>query len=251
MIRMPLRSLTAWLGGLALAVVPTTAWSATTLDFEFLLNGEEVLAPIVTPDGVVTLSSSGSNEGVAAFDTSDPGPNDAGEDTDLLVNTGIALILQDNQESTQTVSGIFDVPDDDANGGTITFLFSQAAQLFSLDLIDINGNGPATVTLTDSGGDQRIYDVPFEWTGDIAQGEVGIETLDLTTLAAQVGVGPGNPLATASEIGAFDANDVVQLDVFFAGSAALDNLVFVPEPSTLLLVGLGFGALGLRGRTRG
>ncbi|MEM7410206.1 MAG: PEP-CTERM sorting domain-containing protein [Myxococcota bacterium] len=233
----------------ACLLAPGAASAATTLDFEFLLNGEAGPYVVVTPDGTVTISGSGSNQGVAAFDTSDPGPNAGGEDTDLLVNSGLALILQDDNEPTQTTSGIFDVPDDDANGGTISFVFSQAAQLFSLDLIDINGNGPATVTLTDGGGNSRIYDVPFDWTGDIAQGAIGIQTLDLTTLAAQVGVGPGNPLATASQDAGFDDTGVVQLDVFFAGSAALDNLVFVPEPSTVLLVGLGLGTLALRRRS--
>ena len=90
--------------------------------------------------------------------------------------------------------------------------------------------------------------MPNGWTGDVAAGDVGIQTLDLTTLADQIGVGPGMLIATAAETPGFDANGVVQVEINFGGSAAVDNVTFVPEPGTALLVGLGLAALGVRRR---
>ena len=233
----------------AVVAVPLGASALSTLDFESLLNGEAGPFVIVAADATVTITGSGPNLGVAAFDTDPSGPNAAAEDLDLLVDTGIALILQDSLEPAIT-AGIFDVPDDDADGGLIRFLFSNSVMLQTIDLIDLNGNGPATVTLIDGSGKERGYFAPFFWTGDIEAGDVGIGTLDLALQADQVGVGPGNPLAIFSQDVGFDEFDVVQLDVLFDGSAALDTLTFIPEPGTMCLVGLGLTALAWRGRRR-
>ncbi len=235
--------------GLVFAAAPA---SATDLDFDSLTNGEAGPFTFAVGPGTVTIDSSSAN-GVAAFDTDPAGPNFGGLDEDLLVDTGIALILQNDAGSfgDQTVAGIFDTPDDDPQGGVLTFDFDDVSVLLlSVDLIDINGGGAVSLTLTDGAGLTRTYSVPDDWTGDIEQLEVGIQTLDLTTLANQVGVGPGKPLATASEDAGFDASDVVLLTVDFDGSAALDNLSFVPEPSTFALLGLAVAGLASLGRKR-
>jgi hypothetical protein len=235
---------------LALALVAGQA-SAITIDFESFATGAVEPGGGFVDSGVTITSGAlvGNDDhlGLTLFDSTN-GP--ANGDPDLLVGSGNVLILQNSHAPYAGVTaGIYDTPNDDLHGGEILFAFSSASVLTSIDLIDINGGGAVTLTLTDSSGDERIYLVPDDWTGDIDLGDVGFDTLDLTTLANQAGVGPGNPDATASQDPGFDANDVVSLSVVFNGSAALDNLVFVPEPSTLFLIGTGLGLLAIRRRS--
>ncbi len=219
-----------------------------------LVDGQEVTSP---PEFGThfNISTSGTQHVEAAiFDSSVGGPNDPSGDNDLLVGLGNVLILQ-SKDSPSKTGDIFDTPNDEAGGGTIIFDFINPVTMLSVDLIDIDRNGPATVTLFDGGGDTRTYSAPISWTKDVASdGPDGYDTLDLTTLLAQDGEGPGGS-ATAAEVGVFNADDVVQVQVYFDGSAAMDNLVFetgngditqVPEPGTLALVGLGIASLGRR-----
>lgn len=212
-----------------------------TVDFETeddfatpLVNGQDITTP---PEfgNLISISSSGNNLGAAIFDTSFGGDNDPGPDPDLIVGLGNSLILQSNDSPTQTVPGIFDTPNDSARGGNLTFDFLVRAELYSVDLIDICPINSAIVTLVDASGLERVYDVPFGWTTDISgQGPPGYGTLDLTTLDPQPGF---QAPATATEDPGFDPTNVVQLDVFFSGSAAVDTLVFCevcPEESIAL-----------------
>lgn len=242
------------LGVVRLAVVcllfglPSAA-HALTVDFNSLAAGQAGPYSFVTAEGTVNVGAgplvgNDNHLGVAAFDTN----AGSSPDPDLLVGTGMALILQNNNFPAQT-GGNFDSPNDDPQGGEIVFSFTTAAFLQSILLIDINGGGATTVTMTDVLNNTRTYAVPDDWTGDIDQSEVGLQVLDLTTLANQVGVGPGTPIATASEDVGFNPNGVVTLSVRFNGSAALDDLTFVaPEPALGLLI--GFGLLGLAGLRR-
>ena len=111
--------------------------------------------------------------------------------------------------------------------------------------MDIDGSAQTWVTLTDGLGLTRTYDAPDNWTGEVP-GTAGWQTLDLETLAPQPGIGSGN--ATATQDLGFNPDDVIQISVEFSGSAGVDGLVFtpIPEPGTILLVGLGLGALLLR-----
>jgi uncharacterized protein (TIGR03382 family) len=188
-------------------------------------------------DNLFNLSSSGANHGLGIFDTT-PGLNFA--DEDLWVDTGNALILQEHP--TQS-NGFFTVPDDDADGGSIVFDFLGPAELMAIDLIDIDTTDQfVTIILTDDEGLSRTYFVPDDWTGDIAEGEPGIGTLDLAILGDQIGF---NSTATVTEDAGFTETDVMRLEVQLGGSAAIDNLDFIassiPAPSalTVLLLGLG------------
>ena len=133
---------------------------------------------VVQADGCV-LSIAGSpinagpagNAGAAIFDSTN-GP--AGQDPDLMVGQGNILILQNNQNAqVLSKSGDFYVhPNDDHNGGTLTFTFCEPADASTIDLIDIDdANGPgipdgASVVLTDVDGFTHTITVPDGWTGD-------------------------------------------------------------------------------------
>jgi len=234
------------IAGTAVCLWLTALAGATVIDFEGFDNGLEVGTGLhggaFQPYPVffmLTASSDGSPaQGAAIFDSDPFGPNAGGSDPDLLVDLGNILILQNDSFSTQTVPGIYDTPNDEQDGGTIVFDFLFPVELLSLDLIDINGNGPVDVILQDGAGATRTYDVPMHWTFDIfAQGRDGYDTLDLTSLDPQTGEGGG--IATASQDALFDSLDVVRLTVIHSGSAGIDNLVFIPAPSAMILLVAG------------
>ena len=59
---------------------------------------------------------------------------------------GNIVILQNDDFPTQTLPGIFDTPNDEADGGTIVFDFVSPLRLLSIDLIDmIFGAVPITL----------------------------------------------------------------------------------------------------------
>ena len=68
----------------------------------------------------------------------------------------------------------------------------------------------------------------------------------MTALGVQVGEGGGSA-SGVDDLG-FDPNDVIKFEVQLTGSGGIDTFVFVPEPSTALLMGLGLAGFGLRRR---
>jgi hypothetical protein len=116
------------------------------------------------------------------------------------------------------------VPDDDDDGGALSFVFSVPVEPRSLRLVDIDAGGGANqVVLTDSSDRERTYTVPPDWTGDHALAQPGQRTLDLTTLAPQAGF---NAAATATEDSGFDADAVVRIDVVLDGAGGVDDLAW-------------------------
>ncbi len=200
------------------------------LDFETgddfsteLVNGREINSPVEFGN-IVDITSS-SSFGAAIFDSNVGGANDPGRDPDLLVNLDNILIVQEN--GTQTSSGIFDFPDDEASGGSILFDFVRPVMPLRITLIDIDETNQGVVlVLTDSSGNTRSYNVPSDWTTDIeGDGPPGFAALSLSTMDPQQGHGSQ---ATATEDGPFDLRDVMSLNVTFMGSGALDNLQICP-----------------------
>ena len=202
-----------------------------TLDFQTeddfatpLVNGQDISTP---PEfgNFVSISSMGTNAGAAIFDSTIGGPNDPGQDCDLLVDTGNLLILQALKRSEQSVPGIFDEPDDADVGGALIFDFDRPIEAQSVDLSDIDvppGIQDGLVTLIDGAGRARVYTVPSAWTSDICrEGGAGYGTLDLTTLADQPGFAA---TATATQDAGFDATDVFRIEVFLSASGGVDNL---------------------------
>ncbi len=227
-------------GGVALLLSP--AAPAGVVDFEGLANGQELGSGAhgqgAQPYSNLFLLSAGSNgtpiQGAAVFDSDPFGANAGSADRDLLVGLGNILIVQNDSYATQTIPGFYDTPNDEADGGTIAFEFLSAVELLSLVLIDIDGHGAVDVILEDGSGYLRTYNVGASWTHDIhAQGPIGWDTLDLTSLASQVGEGGGTAIVWQDAL--FDASDVMRLTVELSGSAAIDNLVYnIPAPSALV-----------------
>lgn len=206
-----------------------------TLDFEMqddfatpLVNGQSISTP---PEfgTLVAISSFGPNAGAAIFDSTPGGPNDPSQDRDLLVGSGNVLMLQTNANVSQTVPGVFDRPNDDEDGGTLTFDFTTPVRLMSVDLVDIDsGSDEASqLRLTDLGGRMRVYSIPPGWTGDLLVDGVGSRTLDLASLSPQQGF---SYTATASQDADFASDQVVRVELELGSSGALDNLVWRVPP---------------------
>ncbi len=194
----------------------TTRVDAVIVDFEGFANGQEVgsgahgtagVGGVLEPyPALFTLTGNSIGvpvQGAAIFDSTPGGPNASGSDPDLLVSLGGILILQNDSFATQTTPGIYDTANDEAAGGTLVFDFVDPVELLSIDLIDIDGSATVGLILTDGSGLARTYSVPMSWTFDISvSGPDGFDTLDLTTLAPQLGEGGG--IATAVEDAGFN-----------------------------------------------
>jgi hypothetical protein len=205
----------------------------TTDDFETALaNGEAIVAAGAFDSLVSITGQSASGDTAAIFDSTPGGPNQGSQDPDLLVGLGNVLILQDGP--LQSVPGVYDFPNDHADGGDIDISFpGLGAGPVSVDLIDLcpGDNQTTTVTLTDGESRTLVYEIPSGWTEDVSvEGPLGYRTLDLTTLDAQPGF---MSTATASMATGFDAESVVSMRVSFQGSGAMDNLAFRPNASAL------------------
>jgi len=230
------------------AVIAAAAGSAAmggtiTTDFSGFSNGANVEGATFNAGSLAEFvaTSAGNNLGLRIFDTTPGGVNQNQGDNDLLLpGYGNALILQDKHNPGSQ-------PNDASEGGTISFAFVAATQLVSIDLIDIDRGARTTITLTDGDGDTRVFNVPNNWTGERGhQGSTGVGTLDL---AANNQVGFKSKVATFSDTGLFDLAGVVSMDIYFRGSAALDNLIAyapnpgpmvpLPAPAMLGLAGLG------------
>jgi hypothetical protein len=160
------------------------------------------------------------------FDTAPGGQNDPGQDLDLLVDSGNALILQERPG--QTVPGFFDWPNDDARGGWLTVTFRSPVRPTSMRLCDIDATPRqgVVVTLTDVSGRRRVLAVPSGFTEDLlADGPPGFRTLDLRRSGPQAGF---LAVTRVFEAPGFDGDAVRELRLDFRGSGALDDLRFVP-----------------------
>ncbi len=233
-------------------VVPATFAELITFDVGdggmVLQNGMPVDSPGAFGD-VFTIGSTGDNLGSVVFDSNPVGPNADAADQDLLIDMTNILILQDRDQPGQN-GGLVTSPNDSFEGGSIMFDFSVAGfdiEVQSIDVIDIDEGSAMTLTLTDAFGRSREVGVPSGFTGDIRDGDVGTALIDLLG-GPQVSPIDGGLLTTVGQEAGFDSTNIVSLLVDLSGSSALDNLRFVPEPTTALLLCGGLVALMRRRR---
>ena len=202
----------------AAALCLATGAQAATIDFEDFSAGDAVNA--VSAGGVnarVRTRSNGSVDQALVFDTL----NYSGGDRDLQgpftddnggadLVAGNALIIQENMD--------FSDPDDEARGGTITFIFDQMITFLGFDALD-----DIRVTVRSDQGDRD-----------------------------RLRVSSDNHYATAN----YSWENVTRLSFRFSGSGAIDNLRIeptvaqVPVPASLPLLLGALGGFGYMARRR-
>jgi hypothetical protein len=145
-----------------------------------------------------------------------------------LQNPGNIAIIQEN--TTGCSDGVCDLPDDEARGGIISFVFDTAVTLLSLDVFDIDGAPDPQ----NERGWIRFY-------GDASSG-TPTQTIDI------LGNGGDNNASRIVFAGLDGISNVSRIEVQFSSSGGLSNLIGssqdgvgtpVPAPGTLALLGLG------------
>jgi hypothetical protein len=224
--------LLAAVAGIALlGLSPAASAGVITFDEPGLNNGDDLASEtdlsISSSSVTYNVSVSGANAGTAlVFDTTD-GANPA--DPDLFEPfTGVGgpldpdniLVIGNDQATSGNVN-------DDPDGGTIEFVFSEAVELLGFRLFDT--------------GDSNSTGVQVEIDGSVAAG------------------GPFGGGLSDNEFGEFSlAGTATTVSFTFDGSGGIDNIAFdeigeeqeMPEPATLALVGAGLIGGGLMARRR-
>ena len=207
--------------GLAsLALVAVGQATAEVIDFEGFSNGATV-----TSSGIISsITASGGFNQARIFNTA--ASNNAGNvatDPDLIapfseigggqvLSPGNVLIIQDN-----------------ANGGTLTFMFAGPITVLSMNVFDADGG---TVKFFGSGG-QIGTTVNLGNSDDTANGA-------------------GN-WYEALTFGATGVANVTKMELYFTKSGAVDDITVVPLPAAAWLFGsalLGVIGIGSRRRAR-
>ncbi|MCG8648475.1 MAG: hypothetical protein MI861_01500, partial [Pirellulales bacterium] len=180
-----------------------TTSTMTVLDFESLAAGDVVGTqfPGVVINGV--NNRTGAQNAAMIFDSANPtgGDLDLGTPNQAFGGPGIGSGGASNQVALGNVliiseDGDSSDPDDEAQGGTLTFTFDQPVTINHIELLDIDSNesGGSVVTLTTNSGTQTIS-IP-------AVGNNSVQQISI------------------------DADDVTQMEVNFVSSGAVSELKY-------------------------
>ena len=220
--------------------------SAQTLTFSGLEHGRIVTNQFQASHGV-TISANNPNRSfdlAVAFDstrtgTADPDLEDAWNVGNLAPSTilGNMLIIQEN--NTGVSDGIANTPDDEGNrpGGELIFRYASPINHFGFDIVDVEGVGSEP-------GVVRFY-LSNTLVGQVALGAFVDSNSAFYDASVVYGDNSANHLDPifASEIGAASFDRV---EIHLGGSGAVDNIV--PEPASLAMLLIGFGAAAVRRR---
>jgi len=243
----------ALLAGLACGIAGAASATPITLSFDDigLVHGsvvdDQYAALGVTISGI---NIGGGPNLAVAFNSSIMG---ATEDPDLQFGGGWSrgnldsqtvldnvLILQEND--TDCGTRICSVPDDEGTraAGTLAFAFDAAITSFGFTLVDVEGTAMdqenGSVTFRDGRNSLTIMMIDFLTEPPFELGNNSANIVGFDAFAEALGV---------AGITEFDT-----VEINLGGSGAIDDVTFVPEPTTAALVGLGLLGLGARGRRR-
>jgi hypothetical protein len=226
---------------------------ALTIDFDDFAHGEAFAQGYEIMLGVTLTTVNAANPGGsidygAAFDTTLTESETS--DDDLLFQGGWAggnlfgeplhdprlnriLIIQENGLGCAT--GLCTDPDDEGGrpAGSFHFDFPDTFSHFSFDLVDVDDAMSEKGKVEFFAGDVLVKDYSFAEFEGLGQGVVF-----------------GN--RSANHIELLDTGAYNRVVIHMGGSGGVDNLVMsqVPEPGTLVLVGLGLTGLSIVSRRR-
>ncbi|MEM6271648.1 MAG: HYR domain-containing protein, partial [Bacteroidota bacterium] len=154
------------------------------------------------PDEAITFNSALPTGGDPDLGTPNqafggPGVGNAGSPSNRIAEGNLLIIAENVTDNNN--DGRVDNPDDDANGGTVTFAMTQTAfTIDSIVLVDIDENAPVTIA---------------------------VEQLDQSVITFTVPGGGDNSKTTAS----IGVDSVVSVSVSFPGSGAIARMHYCEE----------------------
>lgn len=219
--------------GIALLAFSPAAWAGLiTFDEAGLSNGQDLASlsnlPTTLSSVTYNVSVSGPNAGTAlVFDTG-TGVNPADPDIFQPFDDPTTAVVEALDPGNILIIGNDAAPgqvNDDPNGGTMEFVFSEAVEFTGFRLFDTGDSGSTGVEVFLDGVSFGMFG------GGLSDNEFGQFSL-------------GGTVTTASFV--------------FDGSGGIDNIAFdeiggedeIPEPATLALVGAGLLGGGLMARRR-
>lgn len=216
-----------------------------TFDDVGLVHGEIVSTQI--PGLTISAVNLSGPDIAAVFDTGVTGSRDedlqgppwSGGNLPGLDSLELGNILFIAENDVGFEDGVLDLPDDEGSrpAGDLIFELASTRSFFGFDLIDVEGVGN--------------NDEPGQFA-TFFMGSAALTTISFAEFlpsgahpqGAVFGDNTVNRIAPIN-VGAYD-----KVVVRLGGSGALDNLVFVPAPGVLALVGIGLGVLAVSRRRR-
>lgn len=210
------------------------AGNITVLTFEGETAGtiiDDEFAPLVT----ITTNSNGDNDAAVIFDTNNPTGNDGDLGAAFSPASGMGddlspdniLIISEDARGIMCGMDTCSTPDDEGEGGTITFDFSEEVTFQGFDVFDVSDGG-------------ATFSVDF----------FDIDDMLITSIAAPSGIGDNEFMSFVG----LGIQGVIRAVFNFGGSGGIDNIAFetseIPLPAALPLMLVGLGGLGFVSRRR-